>query len=860
MRLVAAEEIPVAEEHPAAPRQSGAQCLHETFEAQAARTPDAVAVVSAGLSLTYRELEARAGRLALQLESLGVGPEIRVGVFLGRSVETVVSLLGVLKAGGAYVPLDPAYPEERLAFMLADARAAGVVTETARLGTLPVHPGWTVILDELERRYSHRPRRVVLSENLAYLIYTSGSTGRPKGVAIRHRGAVELVEWARQTFPSADLASVLAATSICFDLSVFEIFVPLAVGGTVVMAENALALPAVTTPVTLVNTVPSAAAELLRAGAVPASVRVVNLAGEALPGPLAQGLYGVGVGAVFNLYGPSEDTTYSTFARVDPDCGPWPPIGRPLPGTQAHVLGPDLHPVPDGELYLGGGKLARGYLDRPDLTAERFVPDPFSGETGARLYRTGDLARWLPDGSLHYLGRMDHQVKIRGYRIELGEIESALARHPAVRETVVVAREDAPGDKRLVAYVVSLVPTTVAELRDFLGRALPSSMIPSAFVTLDALPLTPNGKVDRKALPAPDLEKRDAERVFVEPRTPTEAALAKIWGKVLHLERVGARDSFFDLGGHSLVALHVLTRVRGQFGRDLPLSVLFRAPTVESMAALIDDEAPALMSPLVLLGEGNPSRTPFFCVHGVGGNVFRLMHLAQRAGRPFYGIQGWAENRKMDYLASVDHMATRYMEEIRKVQTEGPYFLAGVCVGCMVAFEMARRFEAEGQVVAFVGLLDTQVGGKEGVDLEDLGFEDAVARELGIPIQPERLIPLSPDGRLELIVREGRRSQALPPGFSVADARRYLDIFKLTMTAWVRYEVPAADLRVTLFDTEGPGPDQDPTWGWGAVALGGCDVIEVPGDHASMLRPPHVEVLGERLTAALEKAEARHRF
>ncbi|HVR95000.1 MAG TPA: thioesterase domain-containing protein, partial [Thermoanaerobaculia bacterium] len=521
----------------------------------------------------------------------------------------------------------------------------------------------------------------------------------------------------------------------------------------------------------------------------------------------------------------------------------------------AFVLDRELRPVPIGvvgELCLAGEGLARGYLGRPDLTAERFLPDPWSGDPGGRLYRTGDLARVLSDGSLRLLGRVDHQVKVRGFRIELGEVEAALRAHPAVREVVTAAREDLPGDKRLVAYVVLSAPA--ADLRDFLARTLPASMIPSVFVTLDILPLTPNGKVDRKALPAPDLQAAADGDGFVEPRTPTEEALAKIWRKVLHLDRVGVRDNFFDLGGHSLLALHVLTRVRGQFGLDLPLATLFQAPTVEALALLVDGQAPAPFSPVVLLGDGDAAKTPFFCVHGVGGNVFRLMHLAQRTGRPFYGVQGWAGTEETGYLASVDAMVTRYMEEVRKVQPAGPYLLGGVCVGCMVAFEMARRFEAEGQPVALVALLDTQVGGQDTVDLERLGFEAAVAHELGIALPAEKLLSLPPDGRLELIVKEGRRSQALPPGFTVADARRYLEVFELTTRAWKDYRVPACDLRVALFGTDVPELVDDPTWGWGAVARGGCEVIDVPGDHASMLRPPHVDVLGERLAEALERA------
>jgi amino acid adenylation domain-containing protein len=447
-----------------------------------------------------------------------------------------------------------------------------------------------------------------LQGNLAYLIYTSGSTGVPKGVAIEHRSAVALVRWALATFPPAVFAGTLASTSIAFDLSVFELFVPLSCGGTVVLADNALALPAAAAAareagveITLVNTVPSAISELMRLEALPASVRTVSLAGEPLKRPLADRVYGgLDVERVLNLYGPSEDTTYSTFARVPRDTPQAPTIGRPIAGTEAYVLDGRLGPAPagvTGELYLGGQGLARGYLGRPDLTAERFVPDPF-GVLGAWLYHTGDLARWRVDGELEFLGRRDSQVKVRGFRIELGEIEECLGRHPGVREAAVVAREE--GDEtRLLAYVVAGVEPAPAagELRAFLRASLPEHMVPSTFVPLDALPLTPNGKVDRRALPAPGVAGVDRQ-AYVAPRTVTEELLAGIWAEVLKVERVGACDNFFDLGGHSLLAAQVVSRIRQAAELDLPLRALFQNPTVEGLAVALED---------LLLAEGEES-------------------------------------------------------------------------------------------------------------------------------------------------------------------------------------------------------------------------------------------------------------
>jgi acyl-coenzyme A synthetase/AMP-(fatty) acid ligase/acyl carrier protein len=433
----------------------------------------------------------------------------------------------------------------------------------------------------------------VSPRTLGYLIYTSGSTGVPKGVAIEHESAVILLSWAKALHTAEELGGMLACTSISFDLSVYELFLPLSLGGRVIIVENALALPSAPAAdqVRLLNTVPSAAAALLKIGGIPAGVTTVNLAGEPLRPELVDALYAHGgIERVYDLYGPSEDTTYSTWTLRRAG-GPV-TIGRPISNTRAYVLGAALLPLPvgvPGELFLGGRGLARGYLGRPGLTAERFVPDPFSAEPGARLYRTGDRARWRADGTLEYLGRLDAQVKVRGFRIELGEVEAALRRNPAVTDCVVVAREYAPGDRRLVAYVVSGVEED--GLRDHLRQSLPEYMVPFAFVPLDRLPLTPNGKLDRKALPAPEGSPH-ATRVHEAPRTEAERRVAAVWAEVLGVENVGAHDRFFDLGGHSLLLVRVQARLREAFGHPVPITHLFRYLTVSALAAALDAPAP----------------------------------------------------------------------------------------------------------------------------------------------------------------------------------------------------------------------------------------------------------------------------
>jgi amino acid adenylation domain-containing protein len=566
--------------------------VHALVEAQAARTPEAVAVTRDWESLTYAELNRRANRLAHYLRHLGVEPEIVVGICLDRSIDVVVALLGVLKAGGAYLPLDPAYPAARIEYMLADSRASVLVTGERLEGALPAYAGKVVCIDrdwpEIAAQSDANPPGGAARGNAAYVIYTSGSTGRPKGVAIAHESSVAFLAWARTVFDADDLAGVLASTSICFDLSVFELFLPLICGGSVILADDVLHLPhlAAAKKVTLVNTVPSAMGELLGLGPLPASVRAVTFGGEPLPARLVDRVYASGpVRRVLDLYGPTETTTYSTFARREP--GGTVTIGRPIANTRVHILDRSLQPVPigvAGELYIGGAGVARGYLGRPALTAERFVPDPFGGEAGARLYRTGDLARYLADGDIQYLGRLDAQVKVRGFRIEPGEIEAALGAHPAVRECAIVVSGDDPAERQIVAYVAGADGRARrGELRDHLKARLPDHMIPTAFVALDALPRTPNGKVDRRALASAGAA-GPAPTAYVAPSTPLQEVIARIWAEVLGRERIGIHDDFFALGGHSLLATRIVARVAAALRTELPLRALFEAPTVAELA------------------------------------------------------------------------------------------------------------------------------------------------------------------------------------------------------------------------------------------------------------------------------------
>lgn len=593
------------------------QCLHDLFDAQVERTPEAVAVVFEDQHVTFRELNRRADRLAHHLRALGVGPEALVGICLERSLEMMVALLGVLKAGGAYVPLDPTFPPERLAFMLEDAQVSVLLVQTHLLEKLPRHQVHVICLDQwmVNQSMSQRVGNSidslthlltdscaggVTADNLAYVIYTSGSTGKPKGVQISHRALVNFLA-AMQQQPGLNQRDVLlSVTTLSFDIAGLELYLPLLVGARLVLVGQEvtrdgqqLAAWLSWSQATVMQATPALWQMLVETDWAGCPHLKMLAGGEALPRELAERLLAKGA-SLWNMYGPTETTIWSTTHEVLSQDGAV-PIGRPIANTQLYVLDDELRPMPvgvPGTLYIGGDGLARGYLKRPDLTAEKFIPDPFGGQSGARLYNTGDLARYRPDGDVEFLGRRDHQVKIRGYRIELGEIEATLRQHPAVRQAVVLGREDVPGDKRLVAYIIPRQerPPSSDELRMFLLQKLPEYMVPQTFLLLNALPLTPNGKVDRRALPAPEGERPALTAAYVAPRTEVERTIAAVWQEVLRIENVGTQDNFFDLGGHSLLLTQVYSKLRRITHRDLSMLDLFRYPTISALADYLSQE------------------------------------------------------------------------------------------------------------------------------------------------------------------------------------------------------------------------------------------------------------------------------
>ncbi len=857
------------------------KCIHELFEAQVTRTPEAVAVVFAETRVSYRELNRRANQLAHYLRRLGVGPEMRVGILLDRSLEMIVAMLGVLKAGGAYVPLDPRYPAERLAFMLEDAALKVLLTQIGwreRLGGNAVTQVIEIEEENWRGEETENPQVDVTSGNLAYVIYTSGSTGRPKGVAIEHHSAVTLQYWARETFAEAELQGVLAATSICFDLSVFELFAPLSWGGQVILAENALALPtlAAKAEVRLINTVPSVLSELVRVAELPAGVRVVNLAGEVLPRSLVEQLYEQKtIVRVINLYGPSEDTTYSTCAALRRGETGRVVIGRPIANTQAYVVDAQGQVVPQGiagELWLGGEGLARGYLQRAKLTAEKFVPDQLSGRRGTRLYRTGDLARYLPDGSIDYLERIDQQVKIRGFRVEPGEIEARLKQHPAVLEVVVLAREEDGNDRQLVAYVVATTGANFSAeaLRHYLREKLPDYMIPSAFMLLDEIPLTPNGKINRQALLALAKNRNEHAQAFVAPRDALELRIASLWEEVLNTRPIGSTDNFFERGGHSLLAVRMMAQLSHQIGRELPPALIIQKQTVQALAAFLRQEIESHdTSPLIAI-QPHGRKPPFFCVHPAGGGIICYSALSRYLGieQPFYGIQTpGLDGTAQPPLTQIESMAARYLKELREVQREGAYMLGGWSLGGVVAFEMAQQLRRQGLEVSLLALFDSYIPTTPGphTELDDdallVQFTSDISGlyDLEEPLtQDADFQSLTIEERLSSLLQEVVRKGCAMPDLNVKQLTRLFEVFRTNVRALLSYQPQSYPGRITFFRASEQIADlsADPAKDWRNLAAEGVEVHVVPGDHYTMLREPAVQIMAEWLKVCIELASS----
>lgn len=860
-------------------------CIHEPFEARAVLQPDAVAVEMDGDALTYRELDERANRLAHALRARGARPGMFVGICLDRSLDLVVALIGVAKSGAAYVPLDPSHPQERLTFLLAEAGASLVVTEERRCS---LFAGAALAIDgasaeALARMPSTRLARTASATSPCYAIFTSGSTGQPKGVVLSHRAVLNTFDWVTRTFAIGPSDRLLFVTSPCFDLSVYDTFGALGAGATVVVASGALlaepaALAAAITDlgITVWDSAPAALQRLAPffppALASPgAPLRLVLLSGDwiplSLPGAIVEAFPRA---RVVSLGGATEAAIWSNWfpiGAVDPR---WTsiPYGRPIQNARYHVLDRAMRPAPIGavgDLYIGGVCLADGYLNRPELTRERFIPDPFAEDPGERLYRTGDLARYFDDGELEFLGRSDFQVKIRGFRVELGEIEAAIATLPEVREVVCTAPLDASDQRVLVAYVIPRDGQIVdaQTIRESLGRTLPQYMVPSHVVELAAFPLSCNGKLDRGALPSPGAA---AASVFVAPSTPTEREMARIWEDLLQRERVGVHESFFDLGGHSLLAVMLVSRVRKQMGVDLPLTRVLQKPTIALLAASLDGAPPSARGDrhLITLNDRGV-RTPLVLVPGIGGHGFIYQRLTRALGeeQPLHVLQALGVDGVEGAPRTIEEMAEIYEPAILRAVPEGPIVLGGYSFGALIAFELAHRLRIRGREVPLIISFDGFAPGyptllplpqRALAHLRELAGRDGAQRGAYLRSRINNL-------RARILRQLGRGEETVDD-VPNADTTLNQRLRRSTLELWRarngyrpgRVEPSSLLLVKAEIATRWPAHAvNDPLHGWRAFVRGTIDVETIPGEHLTMFQEGNCD----RIAAAIAPYIAR---
>ncbi len=861
-------------------------CVHHLFEAQAYRTPNRVALTFENRQLTYEELNSRSNRVAHFLRGRGVCRGTLVGICIDRSIDMVVGMLAILKSGGVYVPLDPTWPTERLALIADNSRMRIAITETGRLDVAPDVISLRLCIDAEAEAIAHEssddPADLSEPHDIAYVLHTSGSTGLPKGVQIAHRAIVNfLCSMARRPgIASADV--LVAVTTISFDIACLELFLPLICGAQVVVASfeetrDPLKLAALLErhSATVMQATPSTWRMLESSGWAGRPNFKALCGGEALSRTLASALI-VRCSSLWNLYGPTETTVWSTIQEIS-DTVSRITIGSPIANTQVYLLDQDFRSVPIGnsaELYIGGDGLACGYFDLPDLTAERFIPNPFSRAPGTRLYRTGDFARRLLNGEIELLGRADNQVKIRGFRIELSEIENRLREHANVQDAVVAAREDLPGDRRLVGYIIGQRGSRIGaqDLRAHVQATLPDYMTPQAFVFLDRFPVTPNGKLDRKALPPPDTARYGLSTRLVEPSNKIEATLQGLWEEALDIRPIGVDDRFLELGGNSIIAAAIFSRMREVFNREIPISNLIQAPTIAEIAEIlrrIDTDQPA--SSLVAI-KPSGTKTPFFCVHGAGANILHLTRLADHLepNQPFYALQSQGLDGKCEPFTATEAMAGHYIAEVQAVQPHGPYLLGGLSFGGAIAFEMAQQLHLKGETTALLVLWDTNYTQRPKVlPHHHPWFQDRVYTF--VERMERRAIERKQVGTLTLLTTEVpqiwrnlvrrllKRARIRVSETAPEISATLRKVWEANLIAAAAYKPQYYVGKVTLLwatDWKVTELLQQPDlrMKWSEVAGGGLEVHTIPGNPVTMRREPYVGEMVKKLNVCLARA------
>jgi amino acid adenylation domain-containing protein len=860
------------------------ETVHGLFEKQASRTPDAVAVQHGAFAVTYSELESRSNRLANYLAAEGIGNGSIVGVCLNRSIDMVVALAAILKTGAAYVPLDPDWPKDRKGAILRDTRPAVLLAHEGLLSNMPETPDTLILcLDTESTALSIQSpafaRPGAEAPEIAYVLYTSGSTGQPKGVEVYHSAIVNfLISMAREPGIQPTDA-ILALTTLSFDISVLEIFLPLTVGGRVVIGSKELLMDPVLLDqtitkfgITAMQATPTAWNILFASGWTGRRELKVLCGGEAMTGKLAEQLT-AGCGEVWNMYGPTETTVWSTVCRIV--SGELVSIGHPIDNTQVYIVDTRLQLLPagiPGELLIGGAGMARRYRNLPEHTADRFVPNPFDPTGKSRLYRTGDLARFRGDGDIELLGRADSQIKLRGHRIELGEIESVILGHPAIAESAAVVRTDGTGDPLLTAFVSTNLgegkdaESLANELRELARGQLPTYMVPSEFIVLERLPKTSSGKVDRRALLGLPFSTGDAGGdEFVAPRDEIETRLSRLWCECLRIQKVSVHSNFFDLGGQSLLALGLFTKIEKEFGRKLPLAALLTASTIADMADRLrrGAESPSWRSLVPIQPRG--SKPPLFLVHGAGGNVLLYRGIADHLAPdyPLYGLQSEGLDGESEPLRTIEEMAIRYLDQIRSVQPRGPYFLGGYCLGGTVAYEMARMLRAEGEEVPLVAMLDTYNFSRA----LKVSFRSFLVQKF--LFHAGNFVSLKPRDMMKYVREKTRLAvggelanlkTATPSlnqsdGAARADSGAELSVQAINDKAVEDYVPAPYEGELALFKPRFNYKFYpDPKMGWGDLALGGLDIVEVAVNPHSMLLEPHVKVVAEQLKIRMDRS------